>query len=185
MRSGQFNKIHFRKNEQIASSSLRVIGADGKQIGILTREEALAKAQEQELDLVEIAPKANPPVAKIIDFSKLLYEQEKKERAERKSAKKGSALKEIWFTAFIAENDYLTRLERTKEFLGEGAKVRIAIKSKKRLNNNQPLFNMINRVVGDLSAVARPEQPPKMFGRQLICTLAPSGGNVENAKNEI
>lgn len=152
---------------------MRVIGPDGRQIGILSRGEALKKAQEEDLDLVEIAPHAQPVVARIIDFDKFLYDQEKKARVERRKQKKGEQLKEIWLTPFIAKNDYLVRVGRIKEFLGEGAKVRIAIKPKRRLPDTKPLFLVMAKAIEELKEVSRVEQPPKMLGRQLVALVSP------------
>lgn len=159
---------------------MRVIGPDGKQIGILERNEALKIAQDKELDLVEIAPKANPPVAKIIDFEKFRYEQEKKAREERKREKKGTTLKEVWFTPLIGESDYQVRLGRVKEFLEEKDKVRITVKPKRRLPTTAPLYRVLERIIKDLEGIAKTEQEPKMAGRQLVTLVVPAGGVGEN-----
>ena len=152
---------------------MRVIGPDGKQVGILTREVALKRARELSVDLVEIAPNATPPVTKIVDYTKFLYEQEKKEREQRKKQKKGEQLKEVWFTPFIATNDYEVRLAKVKEFLEEGAKVRITIRPKRRLFDTRPLYTVMGRVLAHLTEIARVEQQPKMLGRQLIGVVTP------------
>lgn len=185
MRKGPQNQF-WRRNEQIWAQALRVIGPDGKQVGILSRDEALKKAQELSLDLVEVVPKANPPVAKIINFSKFLYAQEKKAREERKKEKKGTQLKEMWLRPFIAENDYGVRISRIKEFLAEGAKVRITIKPKSRIFNTKPLYNVMGKVLGDVSEIARVEQEPKMLGKQLMCiiTQIKKGKELEYHENE-
>lgn len=177
-------KQFWRTNERIMAGQLRVISEDGKQVGILERNEALAKAQQAGLDLVEIAPTAKPPVARIIDFTKFKYQQEKKERDQRKKEKKGTTLKEIWLRPFIAEGDYQVRLGKIREFLGEGAKVRIAVKSKRRIDKTEPLYKILRRIIEDLRDVGRVEQEPKMFGRQLITTLTPSRGKNEESKNK-
>ena len=121
-------KTFWRVNQNIRSHELRVIDAEGKQIGVLSLREALEKAAEAGLDLVEIAPTAKPPVAKIIDFAKFRYQQEKKEKEFRRKEKKGSEQKEVWLTPFIGESDYDVRLERVKEFLGNGNKVRVVVR---------------------------------------------------------
>lgn len=184
MRRVQQNKIWFRKNELIRAETLRVIGPDGKQIGILPKAEALAAAQDAELDLVEIAPNANPPVVKIIDYTKLLYEEEKKAKEERKKQKKGEQMKEIWLTPFMAANDYETRLDRVREFLGNSAKVRVTIKPKRRLPNVQPLYEMMRKALTDLSDVSRVEQEPKLLGRQLVAIISPVKGEIKNESEE-
>lgn len=185
MRKRQIKQF-WRTNDRITARQLRVIGEDGKQIGILSRDEALGKARETGLDLVEIAPTAQPPVAKIIDFAKFKYQEEKKERAERKREKKGTVLKEIWLSPFIAKGDYQVRLEKIREFLGGGAKVRIAIKSKRRIDKTEPLYKILKRLAADLKGISRVEQEPKMLGRQLVTIISPfkRGGKNEENKNE-
>lgn len=165
----------WRTNEAIRAPELRVIGPDGKQIGILNRAGALDRAREAELDLVEIAPNAKPPVAKIIDFTKFRYDQDKKTKEERKKAKSGTAIKEIWFTPLIGRGDYEVRLGRVKEFLEEHEKVRIIVRPKRRLPKNDPLYMVLKRVLEDIKDIARVEQEPKMLGRQLVTLVAPSG----------
>lgn len=187
MRSGKPNEF-WRINERIQATRLRVIGPDGKQIGILSREEAIAKSQEQELDLVEIAPHANPPVVKIIDFTKFKYEQEKKAREERKKEKRGTTIKEVWFRPLIAQGDYQTRFEKVADFLAEGAKVRVTVKPKRRLDNTSPLYRIIGRVITDSVEIAKIEQSPRLLGKQLVMLLSPQRGvikenTVQSAKN--
>ena len=188
MRRGKQNKF-WRINEQIRAVELRLIGPDGKQIGIISREKALLKARELELDLVEVAPKANPPVAKLIEFTKFKYEEEKKEKEERKREKKGTSIKEIWFTPLIALGDYKVRLSRVKEFLDEGARVRVIIRPKRRLEKTSPLYRVLERVIQDLKDEARAEQEPRMLGRQLVTLLVPqksikAKGEQENGKKD-
>ena len=182
LRRVQQNKIWFRKNELIRAEILRVIGPDGKQVGILPKAEALIHAKEAELDLVEIAPNANPPVAKIVDYTKFAYVQEKKAKEERKKQKKGEQMKEIWLTPFMAANDYETRLDRVREFLTDSAKVRVTIRPKRRLPNVQPLFVMMRKALGDLQQIARVEQEPKLLGRQLVAVISPMKGEPSNAR---
>ena len=185
LRRVQQNKIFFRKNELIRAETLRVIGSDGKQVGILTRTEALAKSKEVELDLVEIAPNANPPVAKIIDYKKFAYIQEKKAKEERKKQKRGEQMKEIWLTPFMAVNDYETRLDRVREFLGDSAKVRVTIRPKRRLSNFQPLYEMMRKALTDLSSVSKIEQAPKLLGKQLVAIISPIKGEpIRQAQGE-
>lgn len=184
LRRVQQNKIWFRKNELIRAETLRVIGPDGKQVGILSKAEALAKAHEAGLDLVEIAPNASPPVAKIINYTKFAYVQEKKAKEERKKQKKGEHLKEIWLTPFMAQNDYETRLERIREFLGESAKVRITIRPKRRLPNVQPLYRMMRKALENLKEISRVEQEPKLLGRQLVAVISPIRGERNNEENK-
>ncbi|MDO8452844.1 MAG: translation initiation factor IF-3 [bacterium] len=164
----------WRINQNIYATSLRVIGQDGKQLGVLSKSEALAKADELGLDLVEIAPSAKPPVAKIIDFAKFKYQEEKRDREAKLKERRGSELKEIWFTPFMADNDYQVRLERVKEFLGGGHKVRIAVRFKGRqMGSKQFGYQIADRVVKDTKGSAVVDQEPKFIGRQLLMGLSP------------
>ena len=123
--------IFFRTNERIPATQLRVIGPDGEQFGVISKDEALEKAKELGLDLVELAAQANPPVAKIVDFEKFRYQESKKEQAIKKHARE-IELKEIWVSPRIADHDLNTRLNRVEEFLTKGNKVKLTVKFKGR-----------------------------------------------------
>ncbi|KKR57784.1 MAG: Translation initiation factor IF-3, partial [Candidatus Woesebacteria bacterium GW2011_GWC2_40_30] len=116
--------LFWRTDYQIRAPSLRVIDSEGKLIGVLTKDEAVRKAKEANLTLVEIAPNATPPVGKIVDFGKFRYAEEKKARAQAKKVK-GGEVKEIRFSPFIAENDFNVRIGRIKEFFADKNKVRV------------------------------------------------------------
>lgn len=122
---------YFRINERIQAPQLRVINVDGTQLGILDRAEALTKAKDQELDLIEIAPQVQPPVARIGDFEKFRYQEEKKEQAAKKHIREVE-LKEIWLSPRIARHDLEVRLNRVEEFLEDGNKVKLTVKFKGR-----------------------------------------------------
>lgn len=170
-------KTFWRVNEQIHAPKLRVIGPDGLQLGIFSAQEALERAKKKGLDLVEIAPRANPPVAKIIEFDKFKYEQEKRERQARKKEKRGQELKEIRFSPFIADNDYKIRIERIEQFLQEGHKVRVVVKFLGRqMGHRQFGYKLIERITQDLPENVRVEQEPKFLGRHLITTLSATKG---------
>ncbi len=172
--ASRYIQSHWRINDRIQAQTLRVIGPDSKQLGVFSKQEALAKAQEAELDLVEIAPTAKPPVARIIDFAKFRYQQDKKDREAKLKEKKGSEQKEIWLTPFMAENDYQVRLGRIKEFLSEGYKVRIAVRFTGRQLSHQELgFQWAKRVEKDTEDMARVDSAPKFIGRQLLMTITP------------
>lgn len=171
-------KSFWRTNQAISAQTLRVIGPDGKQLGVFSKDEALTKAQEAELDLVEIAPTAKPPVAKIIDFAKFRYQQEKKEKEAKLAERKGSEVKEIWLTPFMADNDYNVRLGRIREFLTSGFKVRIAIKfTGRQLAHREFGYELAKRVVDDAKDISRVDSEPKFLGRQLLLTITPVKGN--------
>lgn len=174
VKRAQTSKVFWRVNQSIYAPTLRVIGPDGNQVGVFSLQEALDKAQEAGLDLVEIAPYAQPPVAKIIDFVKFKYQQEKKEREVKKKEKKGSEQKEIWFSPFIAENDYMVRVNRVKEFLTEGYKVRVAVKFKgAQMGRKEAGYELMRKLAEDIKEVGKVEQEPKFLGRQLLTTLTP------------
>lgn len=174
MRRGQANKVFWRVNQGIHAPTLRVIGPDGRQLGVFSLKEAVEKAQEVGLDLVEIAPHASPPVAKIIDFAKFRYQQEKKEREAKKKEKKGTEIKEVWLTPFMATNDYLVKAGKIKEFLAEGHKVRIAVRFKGRqMGRKDSGYIIVKRLEEDIKEEGKIEQQPKFLGRQLVTTLTP------------
>ena len=176
-------KLSWRINEQIHAPKVRVIDEKGKQIGILTRDQALEKAKKEKLDLVEVAPKAKPPVAKIVDLGKFRYQEEKKLRAEKKKGRSGE-LKEVRFSPFIAENDYQTRLERIKEFLNEKNKVRMVVKFKGRqMGSKQFGYKLLERILGDLGENVTIDMEPKFLGRHLMMVISPVSGK-KNAKTK-
>ena len=124
-------KRYFKLNHQITAEELRVIDVDGKQIGVISKGEALKLAEEAGADLVEIAPEAKPPVAKIIDYKKFKYLEDKKEKEARKNTKQ-TELKEVRVTPFIGDHDLNTALAKVKRFLGNGDLVKISIVFKGR-----------------------------------------------------
>ncbi len=163
----------WRVNNQIRATEVRVIGADGKQEGVLKLEEALKKAKEEGKDLVEIAPTAKPPVVKIVELGKFKYEQEKKLQKEKKKTK-ASELKEVRFSPFIADHDYETRIEKIREFLDEKNKVKLVVVFKGRhMGSKQFGYKLFKRIMegfGDSIAV---DMEPKFIGRHLIMTVSP------------
>lgn len=174
MRRTQTKKAFWRVNQSIQAPTLRVIGPDGRQLGVFSLKEALEKAKDAGLDLVEIAPHAQPPVAKIIDFVKFRYQEEKREREARRKEKRGTEIKEIWLTPFMAENDYLVKVDRIKEFLSEGHKVRIAVRFKGRqMGHSRFGYQVVKKLEGDVKEEGRIEQQPKFLGRQLMTMLTP------------
>lgn len=166
-------KLYWLINERIKSPELRVIGSDGKQLGILKTEVALRKAKELELTLVEIAPMAKPPVAKIVDFGKFRYQEEKKLRKEALKTK-GSELKEIRFSPFIAESDYNTRLKRVKEFLSDKNKVKVTVVFKgQQMGSKQFGYDLLKKVYQSLGNTIAIDMEPKFLGRHLVTIISP------------
>ena len=160
-----------RINDAIRSSELRVIGPSGEQLGILPRNEAMKLAEEAGVDLVEISPNADPPVAKVIDWGKYQY-QKMKEQQKSRAKSKQSELKQMRFGMKIGQGDLDIKLRKIREFLAEGHKVRISIFYRGRENAHRELgYVMIDRIVGLLEDEAIVEQQPTMAGRNLSITI--------------
>lgn len=149
----------------------------------MTKEEALAKAKELELDLIEIAAQADPPVARIFDFQKFRYEESKKERGNRKSSDGG--LKELWLSPRIAEHDLQVRLNRTREFLNEGQKVKLTVKFKGREMTHKELgYNVLQQALELLGEAAAVEREPKMEGRRLSLIVTKNSGHKNKTEDK-
>jgi len=163
----------YRINHQIHAKEVRLLREDGTQIGIFSLSDALSQATAAGTDAVEIAPLAVPPVVKLIDYKKFLYQLNKKERLQKASAKKVD-IKEIRLTPFMAENDFQTKLNRGKEFLSAGNKVRISVKFVGRQLSHKEFGGiMMNKAFSQLSEIAAFDQPAKWIGRQYVATLTP------------
>jgi translation initiation factor IF-3 len=162
-----------RVNERIRSPELRVVGPKGEQMGVMSVNRALELAGTHELDLVEVAPSANPPVCRIMDFSKYKYDQEKKEREMKKHQKQGQ-LKEIRVKPHIEEHDYQVKLKQTIAFLQKKDKVKISLFFRGREMAHQDIGkHVIERFVVDINPVGQVEKGPMMEGRVLTLTVAP------------
>jgi len=166
-------KKFYRLNERIYAKELRVIDPDGKQIGVISKTEALEKAKEAGLDLVEIAPLAKPPVAKIVDFNKFLYQEEKKRRETKKKAKT-SDTKEVRLSPFIDDHDLQTITKRAREFLEDNDKVKLVVRFKGRQMGHPEFgYKTLNKAIDSLSDISKIDKEPKFEGRQLITMLSP------------
>ncbi len=163
----------YRINERIFAQTLRVIDLEGKQIGVISKSEAISLAREQGLDVVEIAPLATPPVAKIIDYNKFLYQEEKKKREEKRNAKV-SETKEVRLGPFMSDNDLATMVKRTRDFLEDGDKVRLVVKYKGR-QITHPEFGQVimQKVILAVDDISKVDREPKFEGKQLITLLSP------------
>lgn len=151
-------------NEQIRAPQVRVIDVDNKQLGILGPREALEIARNRELDLVEIAPKANPPVCRIMDYGKYMYELSRKEREARKK-QHVLVMKGIRFTPTIGDGDFNTKVRRAREFLENGAKVKITVVFRGRMMAHKEFgHKMLNRFAEAVADLAKSEAPAKMEG---------------------
>lgn len=160
-----------RMNDAIRARELRVVGADGEQLGVMSRTDALKAAEEAGVDLVEISPNANPPVAKIIDWGKYQYQQMKQQKKNRQS-NKTNELKQMRFGLKIGANDLEIKLRKIRQFLEEGHKVKILIFYRGREMAHKELgYTLIDRVVEALEDDAIVEQKPQMAGRNLSITV--------------
>jgi translation initiation factor IF-3 len=162
-----------RRNEEITVPRVRVIAADGTQIGIMLTRDAIARAEAEGLDLVEVSPNAEPPVCKIMDYGKFVYQRDKAQQAARKKQRQ-IQVKEIKFRPTTEEADYQTKLRALMRFLEEGDKIKVTLRYKGRELAHQELgFQLIDRIKSDLEGLAQIEQAPKLEGRQAVMVMAP------------
>ncbi len=162
-----------RKNGEIRVPRVRVIGADGEMIGVLSRDEALRMAEEAELDLVEIQPNADPPVCKIMDFGKFRFEQQKKAN-EAKKKQKQVEIKELKFRPVTDEGDYQIKLRNMRRFIADGDRVKVVVRFKGREMAHTELgLAMTQRIEEEMKEDVVIEQRPKLEGRQMIMMVAP------------
>jgi translation initiation factor IF-3 len=165
-----------RVNGRIRAREVRVIlGSTGEQLGVMKLNDALRKAQNLGLDLVEVAPTAAPPVCKIIDFGKFRYDISKHTKDKRPA---GAKLKEIKFRVNIDDHDYLTKIRHAEEFLDRGNKVRVQLQFRGREMAHQEFgMQLVEKVRDDLSGMSQVEMDPKIAGRNITMTLAPLPAN--------
>lgn len=162
-----------RINGEIDASPVRLIGEDGGQLGIVSLREALLKAEGAELDLVEIAPQAQPPVCRIMDYGKFKYQEQKKQH-EAKLKQKQIQVKEIKFRPRTDEADYQVKLRNLMRFLTEGDKTKVTLRFRGREMAHQEFgVQLLKRVEEDLADYGSVEQQPKLEGRQMVMVLAP------------
>ena len=166
------NPALIRINDRIRAREVRVIiGSTGQQLGILKTEEAVRRAKSYGLDLIEVAPTANPPVCRIADFGKFKYELTKKEKESKHSATK---IKEIKFRVKIGSHDYETKLRHAEEFLDKGNKLKMVLQFRGRENAHKDLgMAMMHKIIKDLETMAAVDMPPKLVGRAVGMTMSP------------
>ncbi len=169
-----------RRNHRIKVPQVRVISPEGKQLGILDTPKAVTLALEVGLDLVEVAPNATPPVCRIMDFGKYVYEEQKKHSHTKPT---GSKIKEIEFTARIADNDFMTKLRHAEEFLAHGNKVKLRLKFRGREMAHTDIgFAVIKRGMEELAGMGHPDAEPKLLGRNIHVMLTPLPVNKRKPK---
>lgn len=162
-----------RINGDITAPQIRLVGVDGEALGIVTLAEAFAKAEEADIDLVEIAPQAAPPVCRLMDYGKFKYAESKKQH-EARLKQKQVQVKEVKFRPGTDEGDYNVKLRNLIRFLQEGDKAKITLRFRGREITHQELgLALLKRVEADLQEYAVVEQFPKMEGRQMVMVLAP------------
>ncbi len=163
-----------RANDQIAVPAVRLIDDQGEQHGIVPIEEAQSMADEVGLDLVEVAPNADPPVCKLLDYGKFKYEAQKKANEARKR-QKTIDVKEIKMRPTIDDHDYLVKMRSIERFIGDGDKVKVTMRFRGREMVHQDLgMKVLDRVRDDLGDSAKIEQYPKVEGRQMTMVMAPT-----------
>jgi translation initiation factor IF-3 len=162
-----------RRNEEIESSEIRVIDASGEQAGVMPLEPAIELARKNGLDLVEVSPMVDPPVCRIMDFGKYLFEQNKKAQSSKRKQKQVH-VKEIKFRPGTDESDYQIKLRKLVSFLNNGDKTKVTLRFRGREMAHKELGeNLLTRVRADLDDIAMVEQMPELEGRQMIMVMAP------------
>jgi translation initiation factor IF-3 len=162
-----------RRNEEIDAQEVRVIDAEGEQAGVMPLPDAIELAKNVSLDLVEVSPNAEPPVCRIMDFGKYLFEQNKKAQSSKRKQKQVH-VKEIKFRPGTDEGDYQVKLRKLVQFLENGDKTKVTLRFRGREMAHQELgANLLARVRDDLEEYATVEQMPQMEGRQMIMVMAP------------
>jgi translation initiation factor IF-3 len=184
-RSGRFDRRRpeqgLRINHRIRIPEVRVIGADNEPIGIVSTQEALRMAEEKGLDLVEISPRAFPPVCKIMDYGKYKYEEAKKKQQAKKRASTVET-KEIKFRPKTEEHDLAFKVKHIRRFMLDGNKVRLVVVFRGReITHPQTGANMLNRVVEAIADIGTVEATPNMEGRRMLMVVAPKPGVVRKA----
>ena len=162
-----------RRNDEIEAKEIRVIGSDGEQVGVLSREAALQLASESAMDLVEISPTAVPPVCRIMDFGKFLFETNKKAHAAKRKQKQ-IQVKEIKFRPGTDKGDYDIKMRNLIRFLEAGDKAKVTLRFRGREMAHQEIgVQLLQKVRQDLEAIGIVEQFPRLEGRQMVMVIAP------------
>lgn len=160
-----------RRNDRIRAAEVRVIGPEGTNLGVMQPRKALELAKKVGLDLIEVSPSARPPVCRILDFGKFLYEESKKQKDSKQASTK---LKEVKFRVAIGEHDFETKLRRAEGFLDHGNKVKLTLQFRGRENEHRELgFERVKLAAKELSGIATADSEPRLVGRQVTQLLSP------------
>jgi translation initiation factor IF-3 len=171
---------NIRRNQRIRVPEIRVISPEGKQLGVMETDKALSLARQFNLDLVEVAPNAQPPVCRIMDFGKYVYEESKKTSHAKVVS---SRIKEIEFSPRIDQHDFITKLRHAEEFLDEGAKVKLRLKFRGReMAHTEIGFEVMKRAIDELDQMGHPDAEPKLNGRQINVMVTPFPANKRKPK---
>jgi len=171
-------------NHKIRVPEVRLVGPEGEQLGVFATKDAMGKARQYEMDLVEIAPTSRPPVCKIMDYGKFKYEQGKKQKVSKKHQAQ-TKVKEIKYHANVGEHDYQTKLRRTRDFLMEGYRVKCSLYFRGRENDHRQFgFDLFQRVKADVAELVNVDQEPRLTGRNLMMLLSPNDKTRAKAKEE-
>lgn len=163
-----------RRNDRIRAAEVRVIGPEGTNLGVMAPRKALELAKKVGLDLIEVSPSARPPVCRILDFGKFLYEESKKAKDTKQASTK---LKEVKFRVAIGEHDFVTKLRRAEGFLDHGNKVKLTLQFRGRENEHRQLgFERVKLAAKELEGVATADSDPRLVGRQVTQILSPLPG---------
>ena len=163
-----------RKNERIRAREVRVIGPDSKQIGVMSPADGLKIAKRYGLDLVEISPKARPPVCRILDYGKYQYEQSKKEKENKHKKSTSGKVKEVKFRVRIEAHDFMYKIKHAEEFLGKGNKVKLTLMFRGREMEHKDLgFETVNRAVKELEHIGHRDTEPRLSGRIISTMISP------------
>jgi len=175
-----------RVNDEIIAKEVRLIDETGKMIGVVPILQALRIAEEKDLDLVEISPNANPPVCKILDYRKFIYEQQKREKTQRKQ-QSSQEMKELRFTWRTADHDFNFKVRHAREFLEEGNKVKATVMFRGReIAHREVGEELLNKFVESLSDIAKIDTPVKLDGKRMSVILALDKSKVKKSqKTEI
>ncbi|MBE6414321.1 MAG: translation initiation factor IF-3 [Verrucomicrobiaceae bacterium] len=169
-----------RRNERIRAPRIRVIGADGAQLGIMSPQEALAIARRAGLDLLEVSPNAEPPVCRILDYGKYMYEESKKQKSHKVATVK---VKEIKLRPMIEMNDFMTKIRNAEKFLFQGNKLKITLMMRGReMEFKDKAFEAVNRAIEDLKHIGHADSEPKLMGRNIGVSLSPVAQNQRKLK---
>ncbi len=167
--------INSPENDKLVGNQIRLLGSDGKEVGIVPFAQSIQVASSEGLDLVEIAPDAKPPVVKVMNYGKHIYEKKKQQKDARKKQLNNNQVKELKFHVNIHDHDFNTKLKRAHEFIGKGYRLKITLQFRAREMAHPELGDdLMARIIEELAETATVEAKPKLLGRNMSMQLAPT-----------